>query len=388
MPVANFIHSLGSVGLFPSRAFLPAFVTALLLRYGHSIPIVEGSGLPPAADAPSWFTNGATILVLAILSILEIVATKDADIRQLLDQFDGYVKSGMAFLTAQGVASVDDSVLLDAIQRAGVSDGAFGLAAAGGVYFLNLARRSLYDLLVDMDADDSLGLRKLFSWAEDAWVLLGAVLLIAFPIFMILLTAAVFAVLYGLRKIAQQREEGRRIPCASCGNAIYACATHCPACKSPNKKACSLDWLGQSKLDRPADGERHAMRLIEARRCSYCATRLKKRTPHQICGVCGREAFSDEAAHRAYLREVDGRLVRALLVCLALGIVPVIGVVPAIVFYRLQLVSPLRRYVPAGASLVARWLGRVACFALLSVQWVPILGIAWLPIMASINYAL
>ena len=59
-----------------------------------------------------------------------------------------------------------------------------------------------------------------------------------------------------------------------------------------------------------------------------------------------------------------------------------------IVFYRIHLISPLRRYVPFGSALMARWLGRFACFAVLSLQWIPFLGISSPPIMAAINYAI
>lgn len=67
---------------------------------------------------------------------------------------------------------------------------------------------------------------------------------------------------------------------------------------------------------------------------------------------------------------------------------PVVGVVPAIVFYRFQLVNPFRCYVPFGSALLAKWLGRFACIGVLSVQWIPLVGGVSLPIMATINYAI
>lgn len=85
---------------------------------------------------------------------------------------------------------------------------------------------------------------------------------------------------------------------------------------------------------------------------------------------------------------VQGQFARTLRICLVLGLVPIVGVVPAIVFYRIHLISPLRRYVPFGSALMAKWLGRFACFTVLSVQWIPPVGIDSLPIMAAINYAI
>jgi hypothetical protein len=388
MHVYSLIHSLGAVGVFPSRAFLPAFVAALLLRFGDSMPLVEHLGAMEKGAAPSWFVGNTSLVILAILSCLECWATKNADMRQLLDQFDGAVKPLMALLTTLGIASADDAELVRAIQQAGVSDGLFGLMAAGVVFFFTSGRRSLYDLLIEIDSDDSLGLQKLCSWAEDAWVVLGAVMLVLFPLLMVLMTAAVFGTLYLWQKAAERREERLRVACASCAAPIYQCAIACGACGGPNRQVCSVNWLGQPKLGLPADPAHHTLQLIAVRRCPYCATRLKQSRPRQTCDGCRRDVFSDDAQLAAYLQLVQAKLPRTLLICFLLGLVPVIGVVPAIIYYRIQLVSPLRRYVPFGSALLTKWLARFGCFAVLSVQWIPIIGIGSLPIMALINYAM
>jgi hypothetical protein len=213
-------------------------------------------------------------------------------------------------------------------------------------------------------------------------------MLVVFPLLMILLTAVVFGLLYLWQKAAQRREERLRVPCASCGNPIYRCAIACPACGVANRQACSVNWLGLPKLDQPADLTRHALDLIAVRRCPSCATRLKQKRPRQTCESCRCELFSDDAQLAAYLQLVQARFVRTLLVCFIFGLVPVVGVVPGIVFYRIHLISPLRRYVPFGWTLLAKWLGRFACFAVLSVQWIPLLGIGSLPVMAAINYGI
>lgn len=188
------------------------------------------------------------------------------------------------------------------------------------------------------------------------------------------------------RMAAHAREERLRVACASCGNPIYRCAIACPACGAANRQACAVNWLGLPKPDLPADPASHALRLIAVRRCRSCATRLKQKNPRQTCECCRRELFGDDAELVAYLQLVQARFAPTLVVCFLLGLAPVVGVVPAIVFYRMHLISPLRRYVPFGSALAAKWLGRCACFAVLSIQWIPLLGIGSLPIMAAINY--
>lgn len=118
MPVHSLIHAIGSTGIFPSRAFLPAFVTAFVLRFSDSLPLVAHAGISAKADAPSWFVCNVSLVILALLSCVEWWATKDADVRQFLDQFDAPVKSGMALITSLGLASAaimsdEDELLSD-----------------------------------------------------------------------------------------------------------------------------------------------------------------------------------------------------------------------------------------------------------------------------------
>lgn len=205
---------------------------------------------------------------------------------------------------------------------------------------------------------------------------------------MILLTAVVFGLLYVWRKAAQRWEENQRVACQWCGNAIYPCAVKCAACGGVNREPCAVNWLGLPKLDRRADPTHHGLHLIAVGRCCSCATRFKQRRPCQACECCNRELFGDDVEFADYLRLIEARRLRTLLICFVLGMVPVVGVVPAIVFYRFELVSPLRRYVPFGSAFLAKWLGRFAGVALLSVQWVPFVGGASMPIMAAINHAI
>ncbi len=58
MSLPLFLQGLGSIGVFASRAFLPAFVTALLLRFGPQLPWLAQSGLiPHIRDVPTWSTR-------------------------------------------------------------------------------------------------------------------------------------------------------------------------------------------------------------------------------------------------------------------------------------------------------------------------------------------
>ena len=69
-----------------------------------------------------------------------------------------------------------------------------------------------------------------------------------------------------------------------------------------------------------------------------------------------------------------------------LGLIPVLGVIPGVIAYRLALVAPFRRYLPTGRRLLLRWGLRLAMLILVAFQWVSVAGALALPVMALINY--
>ena len=72
--------------------------------------------------------------------------------------------------------------------------------------------------------------------------------------------------------------------------------------------------------------------------------------------------------------------------CFALGLIPVLGVIPAVILYRMEIVAPFRRYIPPGRGFFVRWGIRLASIALVAFQWVPVAGGLAVPAMALINY--
>jgi hypothetical protein len=65
----------------------------------------------------------------------------------------------------------------------------------------------------------------------------------------------------------------------------------------------------------------------------------------------------------------------------------VLGVIPGVIYYRLTIVAPFRRYIPAGRGFVLRWGIRLAVVVLVAFQWVPVAGGLAVPLMTLISYA-
>ncbi|MBN2581827.1 MAG: hypothetical protein JXL80_02085 [Planctomycetes bacterium] len=386
MGISTAIHSVASVGIFPSRAFVPAFFTSVLLRWGHKIPILSQSdfvqSLNLADKAPTWFTHDITIVVLGLLTLAEIWATKDADVRQMMQGIDRYLKTAMAIVTLLGLQSMVDVEAVQAIQQAGFGAAVLALAIGAGVFALAGLRNALLEFLDDADPDDSTGLMKVLSWAEDSWVIVALLILFAYPVFILVVSALLTLLIFLLRKILQRREEKRKIACTHCGEMIYRTAVACPKCRTENDHVEAVGFLGSVKLGRAANMKTHSFRLVEWLRCPVCASRLKPRLPRQACEACGHRVMEDPAFEAGYIDYVQGRLVRVLPICFGMSLVPMLGALIGIIYYRFQLVMPYLHYLPRWRSILARWLLKLFYLLLLVFQLVPLVGGFMVPLMA------
>lgn len=388
MHMYSAIFGAGSVGPFASRAFVPAFITALMLRFTPQYVAWMPADLSGIADqAPTWFTSDISLIIFGILAALEIAATKSPDIRAAYQEVDKYAKSAVAVITYLGVASVQDVGFVErATQQAGFTDGLPALLIGIGVLWMGTLRASAMSVFTDADEDDDVGVQGLFSWAEDIWGSFGTILLLLFPIVMLILVGIVAGILVLMRRRAEKKEERSKIACANCGEMIYGAAIQCFSCKAPAESPRALSILGLS-LDEPTpDPADHPYRLVQKKRCPVCATRFDKRTVHQTCVACGHELFADRAFADAYLTRLDARLPIVLLISAGFSLIPVFGLIPGVIYYRLTLIAPLRRYIPRSRSILLRWLVRIAIFLLIMFQWVPGAGGLVVPIMALLNY--
>ena len=383
-------QSIGSVGFFSSRAFMPAFVTALVLTYGPEmgfLGIDDSQFFESMEIAEIWFTSDFVVMVLGLLAIVEFIVVHSPDLRAVVIEFEVYPKTGMAVITFVGFfGAMEPESANQAIQQAAFTDVLAALAVGAGVYMTSTRRRDLMALFMEADEDDEVGIQKLFSWGEDLWVFFGPWFLLVFPLVTVFLIGIVLALLYRARKRAEAREEQTRVPCAHCGVPIFRSALACPSCGTETEAPRAVGYLGQAKKNQAADPATHPYRLVEKKRCPVCATRLKKRKARQACTACGHPLMDDPAFAKEYKARIGRRVPRVLAVSFLLSLVPIIGLIPAVVYYRLELVAPFRRYVPRRRSLLLRLGTRAFYFVLIAVQWVPLVGGFVAPIMGFTSY--
>lgn len=390
MTLPAFIYSLASVPMFASRPFLAAAVTALIAKFGIHVPwLCDHEVVVALSRSPEWFRSWPLLLVLVALAVTEALAVKHAEVRQVLDEFDGYLKSAVALLVSFAILDKDTAETVKSIQRAGFGfENIFSVLVAGLVYAMAGLRRAVFGLIAEVDDDDDIGLQSVLNWAENSWTVLGLLFLVIFPIVALVLSALSALGLWLARRRAERREKRSKIPCANCSTPLFPHATKCHACGNPLAAPRAVGVFGTPKAHPAPDLERHRFELIARKRCPVCATRLKQRAVRQPCPTCKTVTFASRAEFDDYLDALQGRLPKTLLVCLGLSAIPVVGVIPGVVYYRLAVVSGLRGYVPPLRGCLARVMIRVIHFGIIALQPIPVLGALIVPLMCLSTYTI
>ncbi len=130
------------------------------------------------------------------------------------------------------------------------------------------------------------------------------------------------------------------------------------------------------------------MELVARKRCAFCGERVSGHGTDLSCGACETAVFGGPADLERYLAHLDRQVPKTVVVCFAFSMIPLLGIVPGIIYYRLSLVSGLVRYVPPTTGCTTRWVVRAVNLLLICLQPVPILGAFLLPLMCVGNYAI
>jgi uncharacterized Zn finger protein (UPF0148 family) len=241
-------------------------------------------------------------------------------------------------------------------------------------------------VLAEIDDHDDIGLQSLLNWVENSWTVLGLLFLVIAPMIALALSALTALGLWAFRKAAEKREQRSKVPCPKCGSPIFPHATACHACSTKVEFPRAVGVFGQPKAAATRDPARHPFALIARKRCPLCATRLVERAVRQTCPTCKTVTFASQTAFDEYLRALRKRLPKTLLICFALSAIPILGVIPGVVYYRLTLVSGLRGYVPPLRGCFARVLVSLIHWGLIAFQPIPGVGALIVPVMCLSTY--
>ncbi|MDY7092443.1 MAG: hypothetical protein SX243_05640 [Acidobacteriota bacterium] len=393
MDLAYFITTLGLIPYFTSRAFIPLFATALTARFGPDMGFLaqDVMGIQLLEAVPAWTTSNTVLWILGGFTVLEILLNKNPDLRELLSLTDSQLKGLAALSLCLVLASAEPSQLAAPLAQAGLlGDLSFAhfwaLSAGATVWFLATLRNAIYGFLMEMDEDDDLGLQKLLSWMEDGIGFVGVLFVVILPMAALAVTGVTVLGLYLLRKYLEHREEKQKVPCPTCASPNSPCGIHCAQCNQPRTEVRQVGWMGTVRQAVATDLEAHRFQLRAQKRCHHCGERLRGRQLDLQCQLCHSPCFAHRGELEAYVQCLQGTLPRALLILLVLGAIPLVGLIPGILYYRLSLISSLRRYLPRSTRFFSRWLVRGINLVLICLQPVPFFGAFTLPLLCLSNF--
>jgi len=388
----SLLYSLGLSGLFTTRIFLPAFVTSLFMRYGHTWPMLQKVDFfadlaQKAHDNPTWFTHGGVVAALGVLSLVELIADKSPEVREAMEDIAVYAKAGISGLTTLGVMNASDGAFVgDMIeQSAGVLEILPALLSTGITYMGAQLRGGVLGIVSEADPDDTVKIRSFISWIEDFLAAFGVWYLVTAPLVSLLVILGFFGSLYLLRKYHEGKLEEAKVPCSKCGERIHSFATACHHCDTPVEQPNILGFLGGIKDEKAGSIVEQKLRLMRLKRSPLSGERFEGKGVALKCEEDGTTAFSDPELNRKYIDSVTEKLPRALIYGAILGFVPVLGLIAGVIYYRLRLVAPFRRYLTFGQSFLTKWVIRffLILLALLQVSGG---GIIAVPLMALLNF--
>jgi len=362
------------------------------MKYGHEWAFLEkvdflANLAEKAHNNPTWFTNGWVVTALGILSLMELVADKSPEVREVIEEFSVYAKTGVAGLTSLGVLNTADAKIVgDMIeQSAGFLEVFPALLSAGMTYAGATLRNGVLGIFTEADPDDTVKVRGFISWIEDFLAVFGLWYLAAAPVVAFVVIGGFFGVLYLLRKHHEGKLEEAKIPCSNCGERIHSFATSCHHCGTAIEMPNILGFLGGIKEEKAKSVVDQKLRLMRLKRSPLSGERFEGKGVALKCEADGTTAFSDPELTRTYIDSVAAKLPKSLIVGAVLGFVPILGLIAGVIYYRLRLVAPFRRYLTFGQSFVTKWIVRLLLLALAVLQ-VSGGGFIAVPLMALINF--
>ncbi len=392
MNAAYFLTTVGLVPYFASRALLPLFITALVLRFGPQWDFLASAiGVAPALDLPPWATSNVSLYALGAGALLEGILQKDPTIREKLSLTESQLKAALAVALCLVLAPesqvppspIRTSLLATAWLGAPIGGYLWAMAIGGLVWLLANQRVRFVTWLAELDDDDDLGIQRLMSWFEDLFGVLGVFLVFLVPLLAVGVAVGAVLVSWVLTRWGRAHEHAKQVRCISCQTRIDPCAPHCHDCRAKQPTPRAVGFLGRPR-SAPAGADHH-FSLKRHKRCVFCGTRVQGSGVALACRRCNTPVFSSRQAVEAYLSTLAQNTPPLLLVLAAFGAIPILGLFAGVLFYRLTLVASVRQYAPSSARIFGRWLLRGVNGLLLLLQPVPVLGVVVLPLMGLTN---
>lgn len=340
-------------------------------------------------EYPEWLTAWPTLLTLGLLSLAEWRLENSSTWIKLVESFDGPIKGLFQIFFSQWVlvkATVTAALL---ITSAGFGmDALWAIPPALAIWVLADFRRRGFSLLTEMDEGDDLGLRKLLTQVEEIGIAATAFFLAVVPLVALALSLSAIGILVLIRIYVAYREQQIQVPCPQCNTLNHPCALECKQCGHAFEEPAGISLFNQPTDKLVTDLVQHRLHLLCRKRCPQCATQLPKLAIRQPCPGCQTETFSTIEQAQQLDHYLYWKFPKVLLVVSLFGFIPLLGLIPGIMIYRLNLIAGYRGYLPHTRGCFVRVLERCSFLILVMMQGIPIVGAISLPMLCFLHTAI
>lgn len=405
MEVDYFYYTAMLVPMLAGRSMATIFSSALIAYLANSgwleYDFIGISELAVLTNLPDWVADPKFLIVTFILYLLEKQISQSPSFQHLWLLHEAKIKGVFACVISallvdesiegfirSAFASVDGTP--NPIENTWYSfSNAWAAIIGFATWALAAIRSSVMFILMEIDHDDSLGIRRFLGRLEGALGMFGPLLYVIFPGIALGIAGLAFAIIAYLKWRVRKLEKKHQRPCPNCQHANHLSALHCSNCDETLQNVRDVGIMGLSKMDVPSgDPVLHIQKLRLVNRCPYCASSGNGNGLSSTCKSCERPLFETREQAQEYLSNIRKRIPLTLLVTSACGFFPILGLLPGIIFYRLYLVGGIKVYVGGGSSFVIRFLLRIFFIFLILFNMVPFFGFVSIPIMAMANYML
>jgi len=391
-----YIATLALVPFFATRALIPVFATALLARVGGDWGwLAQWAGIQLVEGLPAWMTSDPSLVILGLAALAELLLTKSADFRRLVQIGEPGLKGLTCFFLCFQLVDGDFTELFEILRAEGPAASqawfqSFGyswsLLIGWAAYWTCTLRGAVFGTVAEIDEDDDLGVQSVISWGDDATGFFGVFLVFLFPVLALIFSGLAVVTYYLIRAYLRRREEKQKLPCTGCQTPNHRCAVICPGCGSERETVMGVGVLGIIGKETVTDHIDHRRNMIARKRCHACGERLHEKSVTHACRVCGAAPFQSKADLEAYLSRVSETMPKTLLISTLLSAIPLLGLIPGIIYYRINLISSLRCYVPKTTGCLTKWAVRLMNLILICLQPIPFLGMLTIPLMVWTNF--
>jgi hypothetical protein len=383
MSVQYLLLSLGFVPLFASRVFLPAFLFLLFINFPDWFPFIS---FDASMHQEGFLSSKWLVFLVGTLALIEIIADKTPEFQEFIIGVEKVIKPAMYVLVNLQILDISTVKILDSIQYSSFHlsfSSVIALSGGIGVLVLHSWRSQLLNYLVELDSDDSLGIRKLISYLEDSFAFFSFFILLISAFFGVVLLGIFSMVVFLMKSRFDKSFAIQTKNCEVCGVQIHKAAVKCYSCHHSQVSVNTINVVGRVLKKHVIDYPKHKFHLLSLGKCPVCTTKLPRRLYHQNCSKCN-NSVDRELSREEYLSIISKRNYKILFLSFIIGFVPFLGFIVSIIIFNLYILSPLKRYLPKSTNWLNKITSRIILFIFISIGI--FLGFLIAPIYNSIRY--